>query len=74
MGKNNEKQHLANVKFKKMCKDETISIKLFSESNFVAPDNFHIEIKDLVPKQENNRNLLQRFSCGSNFGKKQESR
>ena len=58
MMKNNEKQQLANVKFKKMCKDETFSSKLSSESDFVAPVN----------KQENNGNILKRLFCDSSFG------
>ena len=67
MVKNNEKQQLANVKFKKMCKDETFSSKLSSESEFVAPGILQIGIKDLVNKQENNENMLQRLACNSNL-------
>ena len=59
MGKNNEKQQMANIKFKKICNDETFSSKLSSESNYVAP----------VIKQEDNGNILKRLFCDSNNGR-----
>jgi hypothetical protein len=56
MVKNNEKQQMANVKLKKMCKDETFSSKISSESVYVSP----------VIKQEDNGNILKRLFCNLN--------
>jgi tRNA U55 pseudouridine synthase TruB len=61
IAKNNVKQKVTNVEFKERCQDETIVRELTSKSDL------HLDTDDLVPKQTNIGEMLERNSCDSNW-------